>query len=271
MGRDVPGRLEYYTDADIFRLDASEGTIYEVMAVLGTLGYLELELRDAQWRHLETGYSVDKRGSVGLSWRAPASGEYYLVVRAFREGSYILSSRAMKDDNLDSSEEATPLEVGQMVEASIYGEDDLDYFVFQSTQGCIYRIIVELGTLKDSALTLYDRRGEIAFNEDFGDSYASRILWEAPETGTYWLSVSGYDFGTYSLVVEEFTPGVDVPVPVRHREHAAWTAIAAGRSKGSPRPRRAEQPSVWWPGAGTGGKLTPRSSITWNREGSLAQ
>ena len=206
VGQDLPGRLDYHTDADVFRLDASEGTVYEVLAVLGTLGYLDLELRDAQWRPLESGYGIDKLGSVGFSWRAPASGEYYLVVRAFEEGSYILSSKAMKDDHRNSSEDATPLEVGEVVEASIYDEDDLDCFVFQSTQGSIYKIVVELGTLKDSALTLYDRRGEIAFNEDFGDSYASRILWEAPESGTYWLSVSGYEFGIYSLVVEEFTP-----------------------------------------------------------------
>ena len=206
VGQDVPGKLDYDTDADIFRLDASEGTIYEVVASLETLEYLDLELRDAQWRYLESGYGRDESGAMGFSWRAPSSGDHYVVVRGFEAGSYILSSGAIEDDNRDSSEEATPIEVGEVVPASIYDEEDLDYFVFQSNQGSIYRIAVELGSLKDSALTLYDRRGEIAFNEDSGDSYASRLLWEAPDSGTYWISVSGYESGTYTLVVEEFTP-----------------------------------------------------------------
>ena len=176
--------------------------------MLGTLEYLDLELRDAQWRYLESGFGRDEPGVVGFSWRAPSSAEYYVVVRGFEVGSYILSSRAIGDDNRDSGEEANPIEIGEVVTASIYDEDDLDYFVFQSTRGSIYGIVVELGTVKDSALTLYDRHGEIAFNEDFGDSYASRILWEAPDSGTYWLSVSGYESGTYTLVVEEFTAGI---------------------------------------------------------------
>ena len=205
VGQDLPGNLDYGTDADIFRLDASEGTIYEVVAVLERLEYLELELRDAQWRYLESGYSHDETGAVGFSWRAPSSGDYYVVVRGFEAGSYILSSGAIEDDNRDSSEEATPIEVGVLVQGSIYDEDDVDYFVFQSAQGNIYRMAVELGTLKDSALTLYNRGGEVAFNEDFGDSYASRILWEAPDSDTYWLSVSGFQSGTYTLSITKFT------------------------------------------------------------------
>jgi hypothetical protein len=206
VGQDLPGRLDYETDADIFQLDASEGTIYEVVAVLDALEYLELELGDAQWRYLESGYGRDESGAVGFSWRAPSSADYYVVVRGFEAGSYILSSGAIEGDNPDSSEEATPLEIGELVQASIYGERDVDYFVFQSALGSIYWIAVEPGTLKDSALTLYDRHSEIAFNEDFGDSYASRILWEAPDSGTYWLSVSGYQSGTYTLSIEAFTP-----------------------------------------------------------------
>ena len=203
----IPGMLEYESDVDIFRLGAQEGTIYEFQAAPGTLEYLELELRDARWDHLESGYYRNKPGGYVISWRAPESGEYFLVVRGLEEGSYTLSGTAIEDTHRDSSEEATPIKIGEVVEASIHGEDDPDYFVFQSNEGSIYRIVIELGTLKDTVLTLYDRRGEIATNDDYGESYASRILWEAPDSGMYWVSVSGYNSGTYTLVVERFTPG----------------------------------------------------------------
>ena len=80
--------------------------------MLGTLEYLDLELRDAQWRYLESGFGRDEPGVVGFSWRAPSSAEYYVVVRGFEVGSYILSSRAIGDDNRDSG--------GEVVTASIY-------------------------------------------------------------------------------------------------------------------------------------------------------
>ena len=43
-----------------------------------------------------------------------------------------------------------------------------------------------LGTLNDSVMALLDADGwSVAENDDYGDSAASRIIWEALESGDY--------------------------------------------------------------------------------------
>ena len=55
------------------------------------------------------------------------------------------------------------------------------------------QIDVTLGTLPDSYLTLYvemvgPESWSVEPNDDYEDSLASRIIWEAPESGDYYLS-----------------------------------------------------------------------------------
>jgi len=53
---------------------------------------------------------------------------------------------------------------------------------------------VTVGTLVDSVLTLYDADGwELAYNDDLDhESSASRIEWEAPDAGPYYLAVESF-------------------------------------------------------------------------------
>ena len=75
---------------------------------------------------------------------------------------------------------------------------------------------MNLGTLFDSELVLYDTDGvsELAYNDDYDDSYASRIVWAAPATGTYYVAVSGLDFeerGSYALTLAIWSGPVPTP------------------------------------------------------------
>ncbi len=61
-----------------------------------------------------------------------------------------------------------------------------------------------LGTLDDSRLALYDAaETELAANDDFGESYASRIEWVATSPGQLFISVDGFGEGSYTLTVTE--------------------------------------------------------------------
>lgn len=82
-------------------------------------------------------------------------------------------------------------------------DNDLDMFAFNADKGKEYIISVELGTLWDSWLELVSVRDDHAFNDDYGDSLASRLDWKAPETGEYFLIVGGYGTGSYTLSVKE--------------------------------------------------------------------
>ena len=92
--------------------------------------------------------------------------------------------------------------VGETVQGTLEYENDIDLFVFQAEEGVLYQIDVALGTLSDSLVGLYDAdERELAYNDDHGDSLASRVFWQASRSGAYYIAVEGYDTGSYTLTV----------------------------------------------------------------------
>ena len=81
--------------------------------------------------------------------------------------------------------------------------DDVDVFVFGAVEDESYQIDVTLGTLSDSIVAVYDSGGfELAWDDDYEGSLASRVEWRAPLTGDFYVEVSGYGEGSYTLTVE---------------------------------------------------------------------
>ena len=57
--------------------------------------------------------------------------------------------------------------------------------MFQGQAGQTYDIDVELGTLNDSVMTIYDSSGQqIERNDEDGGSHASRLIWTCPAAET---------------------------------------------------------------------------------------
>ncbi|MCE5266404.1 MAG: S8 family serine peptidase [Planctomycetaceae bacterium] len=84
---------------------------------------------------------------------------------------------------------------------------DTDWFAFQAEAGKTYTFSTQLGTLRDSLLSLYAGNGttRLAFNDDYGSSLSSRIVWKATSSGTCYLVVGAYGSrlsGTYVLNVQ---------------------------------------------------------------------
>ncbi len=118
-----------------------------------------------------------------------------------------------EDDHGNDPASATRMAVGETAEGAIDNILDYDYFVFQATEGQQYRIAVELGTLPDSAVGLYDSDGfDLDWNDDYGDTLASLIEWTAPASGEYYLAVETADgsAGTYTLTIGEVQPAQQV-------------------------------------------------------------
>ena len=204
IGADVEGTLEYEGDVDVFRFTAEEGQLYEVAVALGTLGDSYLELRDSSDWALE--YNDDHGGTFAsrIVWLAPASGDYYLAVGGLGAGSYTLTVAYsdVVDDHGNDLGGATPVTVGSDIEGALEYEGDVDVFRFATEEGRLYQLDVALGTLGDSRLELLDSdEWFLASNDDYGDTYASRIVWPAPESGDYYLVVGGFGEGSYTLTV----------------------------------------------------------------------
>ena len=207
VGSYFEAALVYVGDVDYFAFQAEEGERYQIDIELWTLGDSELTLYDAGgW---ELAYNDDYGDSLAsrIIWEAPSAGEYYIAVSGWdAAGTYALTiglSGGIADDHGDNIGSATAAAVGSYFEAALDYDGDVDYFAFQAEEGERYQIDVDLLTLGDSELTLYDAGGrEVAYNDDYGDSLASRIVWEAPSAGEYYIVVSGWGAaGTYALTI----------------------------------------------------------------------
>ena len=106
------------------------------------------------------------------------------------------------DDHGNDIDDATAIRVGAGVRGAMDYDGDIDFFRFQAEQGQSYQIDVALGTLDDSIVELYDADGSLLdTNDDYGDTLASRLYWNAPSSGERYVAVEGFGIGTYTLTV----------------------------------------------------------------------
>ena len=206
IGAALPGALDYDDDSDYFAFEAEQGQFYQIDVTLDTLEDSVIALYDAAG--LELAFNDDHADSLAsrIVWRASASGSHYAEVTGYGSGSYALtiSLSDIVDDHGDSIADATPATVGEALPGALDYDDDSDYFTFEAERGQSYQIEVTLDTLEDSVIALYDAAGlELAFNDDHADSLASRIDWEAPASGVYYLEVLGYSNrgGSYTVMI----------------------------------------------------------------------
>jgi hypothetical protein len=100
---------------------------------------------------------------------------------------------------------------------------DVDWFSFDAQSGSTYVVETVLDTLRDSTLALYAPNGttQLAFDDDSGVGFASRIEWTAPASGRYFVQVAAFrrETGSYSLAVsrQDFVPPAPPP-PVDGRQ-----------------------------------------------------
>ena len=141
-------------------------------------------------------------------WEAPSSGSYYIEVFALGDstGSYTLTVVVsdIVDDHAGTFGDATPVTAGEVIPGVLDYPRDVDLFVFEASEGELYQIDVALGTLDDSVVGLYDAdEWQLAYNDDYEGSLASRIVWEAPSSGSYYIEVSAWidGAGSYTLTI----------------------------------------------------------------------
>ena len=201
VGADARGELDYYGDIDYFRFQAERGQSYQIDVALGTLDDSIVNLYDVDWSFLDSNDDYETFASR-LYWEAPSSGERYVAVEGYGIGTYTLTVSLIIDDHGNWEGDATEIRVGTEVRGALDYDGDFDYFRFQAEQGQSYRIDVALGTLDDSIVNLFDSDGWfLDTNDDYGNTYASHLSWEAPSSGERYVAVEGYGIGTYTLTV----------------------------------------------------------------------
>ena len=175
--------------------------------------------------------TVDDNSGDGLAsrieWTCEKSGTYFAMVRHARAttgtGCYDLSVSAVQtDDHGDSALTASPISTdGTPSSGYIEVKGDVDFFLFNAEGGYTYDIDTEnLSEGMDTVITLFapDGKEEIATDDNSGSGLASKIVWSAPASGTYFVCVRHKDknaTGGYDLTVTRRGYGDDHPNTAR--------------------------------------------------------
>ena len=198
-GQTIEGVIDFDGDDDYFRFTAEAGQIYQIDVELGTLEDSYLGLLASDGYEFKSNDDHGESKASRITWLAQESGDYYLRVSSGvgGVGSYTLTV------DLGS---ATAISVGQSGEGALEYDGDSDLYSFRAKAGQLYMLDVTLGTLSDSSMTLYDASGaRLEDNDDYEDSTASRIFWEAPAAGDYYIKVEdGWEGGSYTMTVTEY-------------------------------------------------------------------
>ena len=262
VGVPTEGVMDWEDDVDFFRFTAEAGRTYHIEMALGTEAtaywFQFVILTNSDGVEFEDFRIVNKwEGGQLIQLDAPESGDFYVGVesgfRGWDTGSYTLtitlaegesaedgSSGVVQDDHGDDFANATAATVGESVEGAVDYADDLDWFVFDAEAGWIYEIDVSLGSLYDSWVVVFDSDGyEVAFNDDYGDTLASRIVVDAPSSGGIYYAVVGGSAGgegSYTLTITraEDESAEDGSSSVVQDDHGDFqeeaTAIAVGET-----------------------------------------
>ena len=215
VGTPLEGIIDWEGDLDSFRFAAEEGQLYRIEAAPVTLPDVSVLLAEAV---PVTVFSVSTIGASPLAfgsqdpesevsyigWKAPESGDYYIVVSGEEDslvGSYTLTIRYAVDDHADSSDGATTIEVGAAAGGVMDHEADVDYFRFTAEKNLSYQIDLAPDAIDSCCwfLALLDVEG-VGW---YGDS-TEPLIWQAEESGDYYVKVdASYIDGGYTLTVTE--------------------------------------------------------------------
>ena len=206
VGEAAPGEIERDGDIDFFVFEADAGEFYQIDVTPGTLSDSVATLYDSDGFELEYNDDHGDTYASRIYWEAQGSANLYVAVEGFSgTGSYTLTVAAadITDDHASAREGATQVTVGEAAPGEIERDGDIDFFVFEADAGEFYQIDVTPGTLSDSVATLYDSDGfELEYNDDHGDTYASRIYWEAQGSANLYVAVEGWSgTGSYTLTI----------------------------------------------------------------------
>ena len=160
----------------------------------------------------------DSQLSVNIPAGLPTGS--YLVNVTTPAGTGSGPARFLADDHPDAAADvraADRFPPGSVAGGNISDGGDLDFFAFPAAGGNQYTIETNAGTDLDTVLSVYlpDGLTELGSNDDISTSnHHSRLTTTVPSSGTYYVSVRGYDArvtGTYTVTASG-AGGVDLRV-----------------------------------------------------------
>jgi len=195
------GTINPAGDTDLspgFNLTAGEDYIFELEGT--TLPDPRLRLLDSAFAPVR----IDNNSGPGLDslidFTPAVGGMYFLEVAGVGVGDYRLTAR--HDEAADDINTRDSIVVGGQRLGTINNVLDRDFFQVHLVQNTVYSFDVVGNTLADPTLAVHNSTGAVlAFNDDLGGSLNPHISFTAPNTGNFYLDVTGFNgnTGSYTL------------------------------------------------------------------------
>lgn len=193
-GETLNGHLDNPGDSALFRFNAVSGQPYAFQLSPDDLSDGEINI-----------FTQDQTNLVGsapheLTWIANGTGTYLVeVVAGSKTGAFQLS----QIDYASLLSNATTVSSGDALHSIIAQQGQQDFYQFQAIAGTLYKFQAsQIGSDDDTYLSLLDTNGVTEIeSSDYNDASAW-ILWTAPATGTYFLTMladDGLSTGNYTL------------------------------------------------------------------------
>ena len=185
VGDTITGSIDFESDSDWFAFTLGQGEIIGFESDVFT----DLSVVDAQGNFLA--YGAETLTTAGLD-----AGDYFLNVTGFETADYTIQTSLIIDDHANTFEDATQIEVGSLTQGRVDYEFDEDVFAVTLTEGKRVEFSADGGV----DVTLTDAEGNfIEAIYGFGET----ISFDVVESGTYFVSVSSFDAGDYTLTTME--------------------------------------------------------------------
>ncbi|NGZ06279.1 MAG: hypothetical protein G8237_07975 [Magnetococcales bacterium] len=167
-----------------------------------------LYLYDSRGVNLALDDDSGGQGNARIAYSCLLSGTYYLGVRDYSSGvgAYTLAATYPIDDHPNTMATTGQLVInGPARSGTIDTVQDADWFGVTLNAGTLYQLrATRTGSagLTDPYLTLYNGRGEeVTSDDDQGGGGNSLIRFTPSVTGTFYLGVRDYGFGTGSYLI----------------------------------------------------------------------
>ena len=208
LGNSIRGAISPADDVDYFKITAVRGVKYTIMADLSQGDAVHISVLDDEGKVEAT------NGGIGstLDWLATSDGTRTISVAASLQvrdpivgyNLRISGDDSVRDRHANTREDATPVNLGISMGASISPPGDEDYFKFSAFRGVKYTVRADLGTVPGVRMEIGKPTEGV---EDAVVNADGSLEWTAGGDGDYYVIVSALSnqrdaVGTYNIVVD---------------------------------------------------------------------
>ena len=211
----VEGRLDTNYDNDWYEISVTAGTTYDIVLNSDDMTWPYLDILDSNGWYVWEGvyYDWDATADDKITFTASQDGDYYVQVSGWETGDYTLGvseNNAASADTVGSTlTDHSNVEIGVQVDGTIDTSYDSDWYHLDATAGTSYDVTLDIvGSNYGMYIDVLDSNGNYTWENlywDWNSAADEKIVFTASETGDYYIQVSGWETGAYTLNVSEDT------------------------------------------------------------------